>query len=348
MLRQRQGTSPEPVAGGADERLVMYVTTGTDGRPVAATGIVTVPKSPPPEGGWPVVAWDHGTTGIAAECAPSRGFGPSSQGAGDMLAAFVQRGFAVVQPDYVGMGVTGVKHPYLDGRSAAYATLDLVRAAHNAFPDVGTTAFVVGHSQGGHAALWTSHYAPQYAADIDVRGVVAIAPANGFQLMPQLVAARDSTAEPYAGIFLLVVDGASATTPTVVPERILTPAGLKAAERAWHACAFDAPADQLPPVADLLRPDADLAPLVSALAAAAPDQVALNAPVFLPQGGQDPLGALNLPLTQTLCGKGASVEFKVYPDEQHTPAEVHAAGDDAVAWVQARLDGTPVTGACGF
>ena len=36
------------------------------------SGTLTVPKGKAPKGGWPVIAWAHGTTGIADSCAPSR------------------------------------------------------------------------------------------------------------------------------------------------------------------------------------------------------------------------------------------------------------------------------------
>ena len=41
------------------------------GEPVLATGVVLVPSGEPPAGGWPVIAWAHGTAGVARVCAPS-------------------------------------------------------------------------------------------------------------------------------------------------------------------------------------------------------------------------------------------------------------------------------------
>lgn len=350
VVRDRPADPAEAIPGAARELLVMYRTTGVDGTPVAATGTVSLPSGPAPAGGWPVMAWDHGTVGIGTTCAPSRsGPGAQAQGAGDMLAEFVKRGIAVVQPDYVGMGATGVRHPYLNGKSAAYATIDLVRAARRLDPGVGKTWFVAGHSQGGHAALWSSHHAVEYGSDLDLKGAVAIAPGNGFHLMPGLVAQRDATAEPYLGIFLLLVDGAAATDPALRPGRILTPAGVTAAEKAWEVCLEAVVGGgTLPSAAEVVAADADLAPITALLTASAPEQVRLTTPVFMPQGGQDPLAALNAPLAQKLCGDGGSVVFKLYPELGHTPEEVAAAGPDVVAWVQARLDGTPVEGACTF
>lgn len=351
VVRERPAATDKAVAGASKEQLVMYRTTGPDGKPVAATGTVTFPAGPAPEGGWPVVAWDHGTTGIGAKCAPSRsGPGPGDQGAGEMLADFVRRGYAVVQPDYVGMGVNGVKHPYLDGKSAAYATLDLVRAARSLDPGIGKTLFVAGHSQGGHAALWSAHYATEYAPELELKGVVAIAPANGFHFVPFLTAQGDTSAAAYTGIVLLLVNGAAAADPTIKPADLLSEAGAAAAEKAWDTCVGEqgAQGEQLPPGPELFKSDANLSPMTERLVSNSPDLVRTTVPILMPQGGKDPLSGLNQPLAQSMCAAGGSVEYKPYPDLAHDPAEVSTPAPDVVAWVEARKAGTPVEGACTF
>ena len=45
--------------------LVLYRSTGSNGRPNAVSGTVTVPQGKAPKGGWPILTWAHGTTGIA-------------------------------------------------------------------------------------------------------------------------------------------------------------------------------------------------------------------------------------------------------------------------------------------
>ena len=51
----------------------------------AISGSVSVPKGKPPKGGWPVITWAHGTTGVADICAPSRdGAGPVGQHGGEL------------------------------------------------------------------------------------------------------------------------------------------------------------------------------------------------------------------------------------------------------------------------
>ncbi|MCX4775950.1 lipase family protein [Streptomyces sp. NBC_01264] len=325
--------------------LVMYLSTGTDGRPVAASGLVTVPHGPAPAGGRPVAAVDHGTMGIGTACAPSRI--PAFAGLQDAspVGKLLARGFVVVQPDYIGLGVTGVRHPYLDGESAAYATLDIVRAARSIDPGSGTTTLLYGGSQGGHAALWTAHHAPAYASDVDVKGVVANAPAVGFEWMPALFAQQDGTATAYTGILLLLINGAAAGDPAVRPAELLTPAGLAAAERVWtQPCMAADP--QLPPASDILRPGADLAPLDAALKRSATGEVDIKVPVLLPQGGNDVLSNLNQTLARELCDKGVDLEFAYYPDQGHTIDD--GPLDDAIAWMDARRLGTPQAPSCRF
>ncbi len=87
----------------------------------------------------------------------------------------VARGFAVAATDYAGLGTSG-QHPYLVRLSAGRTVLDLVRAVR-ALTKANETFAVWGHSQGGHAALWSSELTPSYAPDLKLAGVAAAAPA---------------------------------------------------------------------------------------------------------------------------------------------------------------------------
>ncbi|MBF6468124.1 hypothetical protein IU427_23445 [Nocardia beijingensis] len=59
---------------GSDFRFV-YRTTGQSDVPVISGGMVCVPEGKPPQGGWPVVSWGHGTSGVTEGCTPSRNNG---------------------------------------------------------------------------------------------------------------------------------------------------------------------------------------------------------------------------------------------------------------------------------
>lgn len=150
---------------------VMYVSTDDDGRPIPVTGTIRVPDDRPmPTDGWPVIAWAHGTTGTADQCASSlhRRFPPVP----DPLVA---DGFVIASTDYAGLGTPGL-HPYLDGPSEGRSVLDIVTAV-GGLPGVRPARpFVVwGHSQGGHAALFAREMAAERLPDHDLVGTISIA-----------------------------------------------------------------------------------------------------------------------------------------------------------------------------
>ena len=72
LIWARKLTGTAALKGGAGNRLVLYRSTGVTGKAVAVSGTVSIPEGKAPKGGWPVITWGHGTTGIADACAPSR------------------------------------------------------------------------------------------------------------------------------------------------------------------------------------------------------------------------------------------------------------------------------------
>jgi pimeloyl-ACP methyl ester carboxylesterase len=91
-------------------------------------------------------------------------------------AAFLKAGYVVAASDYQGLGTPG-PHPYLVGASEAMSELDIVRAARNLKQAHAGTDFAVwGHSQGGHAALFTGQLADSYAPELHLVGVAAGGP----------------------------------------------------------------------------------------------------------------------------------------------------------------------------
>lgn len=163
------------VEGGTAQR-ILYVSQRPDGTPVAASAMLFVPTEPAPEGGRPVVAWAHGTTGMGDACAPSRTADPTSQLA-TWLTPMLRHGWVVVATDYAGLGTPG-QQLYLVGDSEARDVVNSVRAARNVeATQAGTDWVVYGHSQGGHSALWTAELAATLAPELRLLGVAAAAPA---------------------------------------------------------------------------------------------------------------------------------------------------------------------------
>lgn len=155
---------------------ILYTTQSSTGRPAVGSAMVILPDDPPP-GPRPVIIWNHGTTGVARGCAPSLADGTATKWAIPALERMLARGWVVVAPDYSGQGAEG-DFPYLIGTGEAYSALDAVLAAGEMDDVVLSPDTVVwGHSQGGHAALWTTQLAPEYTPGIRVLGTAAFAPA---------------------------------------------------------------------------------------------------------------------------------------------------------------------------
>ena len=132
------------------------------------TGTVFIPKSQAPENGWPVIVWNHGTVGIAPTCAPS--LTPKNSRVTQYLNTWLSLGFAIVAPDYPGLGSSGLHH-YMDERATAWSSLDSIKAALKVFP-LSNNIIFIGHSQGAHAAFASIGYQPEYAPELNVLGVV--------------------------------------------------------------------------------------------------------------------------------------------------------------------------------
>ena len=167
VIWSRPLTGAAALPGAAENLLVLYHSTTLAGQDTTVSGTISIPAGQPPAGGWPVLSWAHGTTGIADICAPSRDAPghPShiyNQLANATLNQWVERGWAVTKTDYEGLGTPG-PHPYLAGASAARGTADIVLAARQLRPGIGKRWVVAGHFQGGHAALFTASLAPAWA-----------------------------------------------------------------------------------------------------------------------------------------------------------------------------------------
>jgi len=187
--------SDDTPPNAADSVVMTYKMKGVNGTETQATALLFTPKTAPPAGGWPIVAWAHGTTGIADACAPSRHpltipatFGPGNPTIKNMIDSFLKEGYVVVAPDYEGLGEPSGKeiHPYLNVKSAAYSITDAVVATKNWLGNKASNKWaVLGHSQGGHAALSAAQYATR--TNMDYKGAVAVAPASNLRLMDSLI-----------------------------------------------------------------------------------------------------------------------------------------------------------------
>lgn len=197
----------------AAESVVMtYKMQGIKGKETQATTLVFTPKTAPPAGGWPIVVWAHGTTGVADKCAPSKNrlitaslLGAKDWSTYNMIHSFVKEGYVVVAPDYEGLGEPSSNeiHPFLHLKSEAYSITDAVVATKSWLGNkVSNKWAILGHSQGGHAALGAAQYAAR--ANMDYKGLVAAAPANNLEMIETLseMALANNSAPAFGYIML--------------------------------------------------------------------------------------------------------------------------------------------------
>lgn len=155
---------------------IMYRSTDRTGTPIAVTGSVLIPTAQwSGRGPRPLVAYAVGTQGLGDKCAPSRQLAAGSEYEGVFISGLLARGFAVVVPDYQGLGTEGV-HTYMSREVTGRAVLDSIRAAQRLAPAnlaAGGPVAITGYSQGGQAAAAAAELAASYAPEQNLKGVVA-------------------------------------------------------------------------------------------------------------------------------------------------------------------------------
>jgi pimeloyl-ACP methyl ester carboxylesterase len=319
---------------------VRYRSTSVAGRPVEVTAIVARPSGAAPEGGHPVLAWAHGTSGVADECAPSAAGADGVVGLQVMLDA----GFVVAATDYEGLGTPGV-HPYLVSTSEGRSVLDAARAARQV-ADASEVVLALGVSQGGHAVLAASEIAGEWAPELDLAGTVAVAPAADLGI----IVPATFRPSPLFGFAALVAAGWADAYEELSEDDVLGPSGLELAEAARQGSCisevFDAAgrADEegLVAVAPQDLPDWSRRIEENTIH---PDRV--SGPVLLVQGTADVVVPRQLTdqLASSFCAAGVEVRYSTYEGADHGSAVI-AAFADIRQWGEDRLAGRPADTTC--
>ncbi|OBF25030.1 lipase family protein [Mycobacterium sp. ACS4331] len=323
LLTARPLTTSAALPGGQTQ-LITYVSDDSHGEPIVVSGTVSVPTSPPPDGGWPVVSWAHGTTGYADTCAPSAdtpdGLVHDYVGVvHPMLDSWLTRGYAVVQTDYQGLGTPG-GHPYVDGVSEANTVTDIVRAARNLDSSIGTDWVVIGHSQGGQAALFTAQDGEDRAPELNLLAAVSIAPGGvGFDQAVDLIRTGRPEVQAAQRFLPLLVLGAAVVDPSIDPDRIFSNQARPLLTTARTECVGQVNALPLVPPGQVFAPDAELDGLQAHLARQDPTGLTPRVPVMLVQGTADaavsPAGVDDL--AKALCDKDVTLDYRVYAGQDH-------------------------------
>jgi len=308
---------------GATVQRILYTTRSSLGDPAVASGLVIIPDEPP-EGPRPVVIWNHGTTGVARGCAPSLADGTATRWAIPDIDRAISNGWVVVAPDYTGQGAPG-DFPYLIGRGEARSALDAVLAAGELDDLVlSPRTLVWGHSQGGHAALWTTQIAPEYTPGIDVRGTALLAPAADPLALAEELATGDANAlltvmvswvlvpyaETYADVHLEdYVAGGARQVIREMAQRCLSEPGVVVSALTALGLSQDDPVS---------LPDLTTGALGERLAQNVPEGP-WGTPLFVGWGADDAVlpTVLQRDLVARLCGEGERVFSWVVSDGGH-------------------------------
>jgi hypothetical protein len=345
MLRQEPMPAQPDITHASRVLRILYTSSDARWRSgiLPVSGSLYLPQGRTPKGGWPLVAWAHGTLGVADSCAPSwTGYRPRDA---TYLDEWLNRGFAVVATDYQGLGGPG-PHPYTIWEAEGRSVLDGVRAATSAYKgQIANVVIITGQSQGSGAALGATRLAPTYAPDVGLiagiaTGVISTFPDGPYHLKIGLGYTASSIITRMVGGDLK--DGSPAPDDLVTDKGRLVLASVRTSctavfrrvesqEGVTIDNAFKSPAE----VRGLLLPTRDMTP------------VKMPVPVFLGTGLADSTipPQLQYGAAVALCSAGSHLIWHTYPGATHEGG-VHAALLDEVAFVRAALRGKPEPSNC--
>ena len=327
---------------------VLYLSTGFDGAPTAVSGLVIIPDVPAPATGRKIVGYTHGTVGVASNCAPSlQGDAWAEFMRSEGLTAFVDAGYVVAATDYQGLGTPG-PHPYLVGHAEGMDELDMVRAARS-MPQAKASADVAfwGHSQGGHASLFSGQLASTYAPELHVVGVAAGAPA------PDLVEMFKANLDSPVGKILIAMALQSWTEvyDAASLDQIVTVAARPIVGQLARTCLYSSleiigalPASLALGITFLSNPPWETEPWKTIVESNDPGQAPVGVPVLLTQGAIDVLipPAVTTALLRRLCANGDTAQLVQLDGTGHLDGGP-AAVPTVAKWIAQRFAGEPVT-----
>jgi pimeloyl-ACP methyl ester carboxylesterase len=292
-----------------------------------------------PKAGNPVVAWAHGTSGLAPDCAPSHLRNLWQH----FLApyALVTQGYIVVATDYAGLGVPNnihgqpVIHQYLNGVSNANDVIYSVQAAQSAFPQLSKEFVVIGHSQGGGAAWAVAQRQAKTPVD-GYLGAVAMSPVtnvlNDGPVAPILAAA--------------IAPGLQAINSKFHTTDILSADGQAAVDQ-LSACGgcmavIDYTLLTINPTQSNWQNNSNLQSYQKTIENGGKK---IDGPLLIGHGQADPLLNINLTIAavnKTVAAYPASqIEFYQLPDVEHVPS-LQAMQPIWLDWIADRFAHVPV------
>lgn len=334
----------------ADAYKLMYVSRDENNLPIAVTGTVFVPQSTAPTGGRNLVAWAHGTSGIADQCAPSLLASKATKHIPG-VQQYIDEGYIVTATDYQGLGTKG-PHPYLIGNSQAHGVLDSVRAAKN-IPDSNFNGRYAlwGHSQGGQSVIYSSQLAKSYAPELDLVASAAAAPATDLATLLK----DDIQTEVGKVLGPMALKSWSEVYPDAELSKIIKAEAIPAADLIAEGCIETANSIEvlLPPTKELpkdfLLQDPTVAqPWANIIANNSAKPSGISDPMFIGQGTADNVvsPAVTQAWANNLCRTNSNVTFRSYPGLGHNTAGFVVV-NDVIPWLANIFSGQKPSGNCG-
>ena len=310
---------------------ILYHSRSATGEDVAASGVVLFPEEEtPPAGGFPIIAWAHGSTGVARQCAPSL---MRNVYAGSFLSMYVELGYAVVATDYTGLG-TRFRNAFSDLQSNATDVINSIPAARAAVPQLGRRWVVIGSSEGsmavaGLAEMQSEIRDANYLGGIAISGVAEVK--DVYERFAQ---------GPSHDMLVFLAYGIKTVYPRFQVGDMLTEKALPLYRQAEEACG-SAGARAEVSAAEMLKPNWEDDQYVKQyFARNTLGQKPAFGPLLVISGEADPAlpTTATAPVIARMCKQGDRVQFETYPDPD--PGRVTGNSVTAqIAWIRARFAG---------
>jgi len=341
-LLRRESFSGYTLPEGIRTVRILYHSQDAHRRDLVTSAVVLIPGGTAPVGGWPIIAWAHGTSGVAQQCAPSlmKDLYYGDEG----LSAMVKGGFAVVATDYQGLGTQG-PHQYVSKTAQAFDVIYSVPAARAAVPELGRRWVADGHSQGGLAA-WGVAELESGMTDVDYLGAISVAGAVKLDDFIQFI--NDTQGGSHYLAYL--ASGIQALFPAFKPEDMLSQDAMRLYSKSiTQGCWFYGyAAFKDMPKGTTLRGDWKKNPSLQRFVRENEEgAVHVNKPLLVLAGEAD----LTIPIegvrqiVRRACLKGGDVAFKSYPGLDHDPTMVESTPYQ-LAWIRDRLAGKESPSTC--
>jgi len=130
---------------------ITYETIDQFGEVTIASGLISYPDDN--NGAFPVLSFQHGTQ-------IRRGSAPSMNGFNDLILWLTTSGYIFIEPDYLGLGISEMLHPYHLKDVTASSVIDMIRATEHFCDQLSEIQyndqlFLAGYSEGGYATMAT-------------------------------------------------------------------------------------------------------------------------------------------------------------------------------------------------